>query len=271
MPRRRCSRTCWCRTTAITCRSTGRAKSTRGRVDLDRSTLCGWVGRTAWLGFSGFLQADGYAGFEALYERCTADLRTNKAITEVACWAHCRRKFFDVWDGKKSPVAKQAIERIATFYAIETKARFAPPAEWLAHRADTIPLLGAFFAWAETTERKLWARSALAEALRYMIKRRTALMRYASDARLEADNNIAENAIRCIALGRRNWLFAGSNTGGERAAAKYSIPQTAKLNDANPEAYLADTLAKIAAGHPINRIDQLMPWQYQRGDSPADP
>ena len=93
----------------------------------------------------------------------------------------------------------------------------------MAHRTAAIPLLNAFFAWAQTTERKLSARSALAEALRYMIKRRTALTRFATDARLEADNNIAENAIRCIALGRRNWLFAGSNTGGERAAAMYSI------------------------------------------------
>ena len=103
----------------------------------------------------------------------------------------------------------------------------------------------------------------LAEALRYIIKRRTALTRFATDARLEADNNIAENAIRCIALGRRNWLFAGSHSGGERAAAMYSILQTAKLNGVNPEAYLTDTLAKIAAGHPINRISELMPWAFQ--------
>ena len=109
----------------------------------------------------------------------------------------------------------------------------------------------------------------LAEALRYIIKRRVALTRFATDARLEADNNIAENAIRPIALGRRNWLFAGSNTGGERAAALYSILQTAKLNNLNPEAYLADTLARIAAGHPINRIDELMPWAHQRAEAPA--
>jgi hypothetical protein len=97
--------------------------------------------------------------------------------------------------------------------------------------------------------------------LRYTIKRRTALTRFATDPRLEADNNIAENAIRCIALGRRNWLFAGSNSGGERAAAMYSILQTAKLNGVNPEAYLTDTLVRIADGHPINRIAELMPWR----------
>src|ERR1700761_1530259 len=94
-------------------------------------------------------------------------------------------------------------------------------------------------------------------------KRRTALSRFATDARLEADNNIAENAIRCIALGRRNWLFAGSHSGGERAAAMYSILQTAKLNGVNPQAYLTDILARIAAGHPISRIAELMPWAFQ--------
>ena len=115
-------------------------------------------------------------------------------------------------------------------------------------------MLDAFFTWA--AERKLSARSELAEALRYIIKRRTALTRFATDARLEPDNNIAENAIRCIALGRRNWLFAGSHSGGERAAAMYSILQTAKLNGVNPGPYLTDILAKIAAGHPISRISE---------------
>jgi hypothetical protein len=220
--------------------------------------------------FTGFLQADAYAGFEALYDQRRRTPGT-MAITEVACWAHCRRKIFEVWETTKSPVAKAGLDKIALVYAIEEKARFAPPDERLAHRADTIPLIDAFFAWAETTERKLSARSGLAEALRYMLKRRTALCRFATDARLEADNNIAENAIRPIALGRRNWLFAGSNTGGERAASMYSILQTAKLNDLNPEAYLADTLARIAAGHPINRIDELMPWGYQRPHTPAAP
>ena len=120
-----------------------------------------------------------------------------------------------------------------------------------------------FFTWAQLAERKLSARSQLAEALRYIIKRRTALTRFAIDPRLEADNNIAENAIRSIALGRRNWLFAGSHSGGQRAAAMYSILQTAKLNGINPEAYLTDIFSRIAAGHPINRISELMPWAFQ--------
>src|SRR5580693_497678 len=215
--------------------------------------------------FRGFLQADGYSGFAALYEPRQAgpEAAATAAITEVACWSHCRRKIFDVWETTKSSVAKAALDQIAELYLIEDKARFAPPAERLAHRAAAIPVLDAFFAWAQATERKLSARSALAEALRYTIKRRNALTRFATDARLEPDNNIAENAMRGIALGRRNWLFAGSDAGGDRAAAMYSILQTAKLNDVNPQAYLTDTLARIADGHPINRISELMPWAYQ--------
>jgi transposase len=219
--------------------------------------------------FRGFLQADGYSGFAALYEPQPAapGAAVTPAIIEVACWAHCRRKIFDVWVATKSAVAKAALDQIAELYIIEDKARFAPPAERLEHRAAAIPLLDAFFAWAVATERKLSAHSELAEALRYTIKRRVALTRYATDARLEPDNNIAENAIRGIALGRRNWLFAGSDEGGKRAAAMYSILQTCKLNRVNPEAYLTDTLARIADGHPINRIAELMPWACQPSTS----
>jgi transposase len=221
--------------------------------------------------FTGFLQADAYSGFAALYEPRHAGpgLPPLPALTEVACWSHSRRAIFDVWQSTKSTVAKVALDRIAEFYVIEDQARFAPPEERMAHRAATIPLLDAFFTWAQAAERRLSARSELAEALRYIIKRRIALTRFATDARLEADNNIAENAIRCIALGRRNWLFAGSHSGGERAAAMYSILQTAKLNGVNPQAYLTDTLTRIAAGHLISRIAELMPWAFQ--STPPDP
>jgi len=194
-----------------------------------------------------------YAGFQQLYE--------DGSIVEVACWAHCRRKFFDVWDAKKSPVAKEALDRIAAVYAIEAKARFAPPAERVVHRAETAPLLDAFFAWVEAVLARLSAKSALAEAFRYILKRRVALSRFVTDGRLEADNNIAENAMRIIAVGRKNYLFAGSDSGGERAALIYTIVQTATLNALNPEAYLKDILTRIADGHPINRISELVPWR----------
>ena len=211
--------------------------------------------------FNGFLQADGYAGFEALYDPAADPARpTNTGIIEVACWAHCRRKFYEVWDSKKSPVAKEAIDRIATFYAIEAKARFAPPAERLTHRAETASLLASFFDWATEVVTRLSAKSELAAAFRYTLKRQTALSRFLADARLEIDNNIAENAIRGVALGRKNYLFAGSDAGGERAASIYTIMQTAKLNSANPEAYLRNTITSIAEGHPMTRIGELMPW-----------
>jgi transposase len=208
--------------------------------------------------FSGLLQADGYAGFEALYG---AKRTAPGPITEVACWAHCRRGFFDEWEHRKSAVAKEALDRIGAIYVIEAKAAFAPAAERVAIRTQTAPLVDAFFAWAEATVVKLSAKSALATAFRYAINRREALSRFVTDGRLEIDNNIAENGMRIIALGRKNYLFAGSDTGGHRAAAIYTIVQTAKLNGVNPEAYLKDTLARIAEGHPINQIDQLMPWQ----------
>ena len=218
--------------------------------------------------FTGLLQADGYAGFEGLYNPA----RTKPGpITEVACWAHCRRKFFDVWEATKSPVAKEALDRIAAVYAIEDMARFAPTAERVEHRRETAPLLDKFFDWAKATVGKLSGKLELAKAFRYTIDRREALTRFVTDGRLEVDNNVAENAMRGIALGRKNYLFCGSNAGGERAASIYTLVATAKLNGLNPEAYLRDILAKIADGHPINRIEELVPWRMIPAASTSPP
>jgi transposase len=149
--------------------------------------------------FTGFLQADGYAGFEGLYNPA----RTKPGpIVEVACWAHCRRKFYDVWEATKSPVAKEALDQIAAVYAIEEKARFAPAAERVKHRRETAPLLDKFFDWGKATVGKLSGKLELAKAFRYTIDRREALTRFVTDGRLEADNNVAENAMRGVALGR---------------------------------------------------------------------
>jgi len=178
----------------------------------------------------------------------------------VACWAHTRRGFFDDWEQHKSPTAKQALDRIAAIYAIEARAAFAPIGERIERRRELAPLLDAFFAWANATVAKLSAKANLAEAFRYAINRREALSRFVTDGRLEIDNNIAENAMRCIAVGRKNYLFAGSDTGGERAASIYTLVRTAKLNGLNPETYLRDVLTKIAEGHTINKIDALLPW-----------
>jgi hypothetical protein len=158
-------------------------------------------------------------------------------------------------------VAHEALERIAAIYLIEEKARGLPVLERVALRMQTAPVLEALFTWLETTLGKLSAKSDLAVAFRYMLKRRKELSLFVTDGRLEADNNIAENAMRAIAVGRKNYLFAGSDKGGERAAAIYTLVQTARLNGVNPEAWLTDILTKIAAGHPINRIDELLPWR----------
>ena len=207
--------------------------------------------------FAGLLQADGYAGFEKLY---TPTRSKPGPITEVAWWAHTRRGFFDEWEHHKSATAKQAIDRIAAIYAIEARAVLAPASERVELRREAATVVEAFFDWAKTMAVKLSTKSSLAGAFNYAINRREALSRFITDGRLEVDNNIAENVMRCIALGRKNYPFAGSDIGGERAASIYTIVQTSKLNGVNPEAYLRDTLTKIADGHPINRVDDLMPW-----------
>ena len=182
-------------------------------------------------------------------------------ITEVACWAHAAGGSSTSGSiGNRRSPGRRSIGS-PPLYVIEAKASFVPAAEQVAIRTQTAPLLAAFFAWAEATVAKLSAKSALAKAFRYAINRRKALSRFVTDGRLEIDNNIAENGMPIIALGRKNFLFAGSDTGGDRAAAIRTLVQTAKLNDVNPETYLKHTLTQIAEGHPINKIDQLMPWQ----------
>ena len=202
--------------------------------------------------FTGVLQADAYAGFSKLYE--------SGRITEAACWAHVRRKFFDLFEANQSPVAAQALERIGALYAIEEQIRGRPQDERRAVRqAHSRPLLDALHDWLQQTLATLSQKSATAKAIRYALSRWEALGRYCDDGRVEIDNNAAERALRCVALGRKNFLFAGSDAGGERAAAIYSLLGTAKLNGFNPEAYLREVLTHIAE-YPITRIAELLPW-----------
>jgi len=202
--------------------------------------------------FTGILQADGYAGFSKLYD--------GGRVLEAACWAHVRRKFVDLHELHQSPVAAQALDRIGELYGIEREIHGHHPAARCAVRSErSRPLLHELHLWLQQTITTLSQKSATAKAIRYALSRWEALTRYCDDGRIEIDNNAAERALRCVALGRKNYLFAGSDAGGERAAAIYSLLGTAKLNRVNPEAYLREVLARIAE-HPITRIDELLPW-----------
>jgi transposase len=202
--------------------------------------------------FKGILQADGYAGFDQIYEA--------GHIQEAACWAHARRKFYDIQVAHKSAVAAEALERIGALYAIEKEIHGRSPEERREVRnTRSRPLLESLKQWLEETLGKLSRKSDTALAVRYALGRWEALLRYCDDGGLEIDNNAAERSLRAVALGRKNFLFAGSDRGGESAAAIYSLIGTAKLNGINPESYLRNVLSRIAE-HPINRIEELLPW-----------
>ncbi|MCB1881341.1 MAG: IS66 family transposase [Gammaproteobacteria bacterium] len=211
--------------------------------------------------YRGILHADGYTGFNQLY--------ASGSITEAACWAHVRRKFYDIVQANASPVAAEAIERIAALYAIEKEIRAKPPDYRRAIReARAGPLLAELKIWLQKQLSMVSAKSSLAQAIGYALSRWTALTRYLCVGRIEIDNNAAERSLRAVALGRKNYLFAGSDAGGERAALIYSLIGTARLNQINPQDYLAYVIERIA-DHPINRVDELLPWHVAAALAPC--
>lgn len=208
--------------------------------------------------FSGFLQADAYAGFERLYDPD----RKPGPITPVACWAHARRKLHDVFQADPSSAAAEGLRMIRDLYGVERGIVQDPHDD--RRKARKLSKLTAldFFAWVDDVLGQVSARTPLAGALRYAVRLKPALLAYTGDGRLEIDNNLAENALRGIAVGRKNWMFAGADCGGERAAAMYSLLETAKLNGVNPQHWLTDVLDRIGQGHPINRLGELLPWSW---------
>lgn len=204
--------------------------------------------------YKGWMHADGYAGFEELYR--------SGRVTEVACMAHIRRKFVDVHKSQGSAIAEEAIRRIADLYAVEKEARGRPPDERVRIRqAKARPVFDDLEAWLPDQLRKISGKTPLAAAIRYAVNRLKRLRPWLDHGILEIDNNTAERAMRGIAIGRKNWLFAGSEGGGRSAAIAYTLIETAKLNGVDPQAWLADTLDRIA-DHKINKIDELLPWRY---------
>ena len=181
-------------------------------------------------------------------------------MTEAACWAHARRKFFDVHAATQSPLALEALQRIAAIYAIEDQIRGRPPEVRLRVRqAQSAPLFANLRTWLQQTLTRVSGKTPIAGAIRYMLTRWTAVTLILRDGRACIDNNAAERAMRPIPLGRKNWLHAGSDAGGERAAAILSLTETAKLNMLDPEDYLRQVLERIA-DHPVNRVHELLPW-----------
>lgn len=202
--------------------------------------------------FAGVLQADAFAGYAELY--------LDGRVQEAACMAHARRKIHDLHAVRPNAVTEEALRRIGALYKVEEQIRGKPPDERRnVRQARAVPLLDDMKRWFEVTLTTLSAKSDTTKAIRYALNRWPALVYYCGDGRAEIDHLIAERALRGVALGRRNYMFAGADSGGERAAAMYSLIGTARMNGLDPEAYLAYVLERIA-NHPINRIDELLPW-----------
>ena len=210
--------------------------------------------------YAAILQADAYAGYNDLY----APGRTPGPITEAACWAHGRRKFYVLAETAKAPIALQAVRRIDAIFDVERSINSLSPEQRLATRREqVVPLVAELETWMRAERARLSRHNDISRAMDYMLRRWPAFTRFLDDGRICLTNNAAERALRGVAIGRKSWLFCGSDRGGERAAAMYSLIVTAKLNDVDPRAWLADVLRRIA-DHPAQRLDELLPWNWAR-------
>jgi transposase len=208
--------------------------------------------------YAGLMQADAYAGFNRLYEAN----RKPGLIVEVACWAHGRRKFFDLARINKAPIATEAVERIDALFAIEREINGLTRQERVqARHQRSRPLVNALESWLREQRARVSKNSETGKAIDYSLKRWAALARFLDDGRLCMSNNAAERELRAVAVGRRNWTFAGSDEGGRRAAAAYTLISTAKLNGIDPQAWLADILARVL-DYPAKRIGDFLPWNW---------
>jgi len=218
--------------------------------------------------YTGILQADAYAGYNRLYEAG----RKPGPITEASCWAHGRRKLFELADVAAkargtlaviAPLAFEAVKRIDAIFDIEREINGRSIDQRVAVRQERVaPLVSELETWMRQEYGKLSRHSDVAKAMNYMLSRWQTFTRFLDDGRICITNNAAERALRGIALGRKSWLFAGSDRGGERAAVMYTLIQTARLNDVDPQAWLADVLARIN-DHNIQKLDQLLPWNWK--------
>ena len=207
----------------------------------------------------GILQADGYKGYGKLYAPGADGIAQ---FREAACWAHLRRDFHDLWVGAKSQIAREALDRIGAIYDIEAQITGqSAQARLTARQLHSKPKVEAFHAWAQAQLTKIPAKSDLANAFRYALTRWPAFCLFLEDGRVAIDNNSAERALKPIGIGRKNWLFAGADTGAETLARAMTIIETAKMNGLDPQAYLADVIERIN-DHKINRLDELLPWNW---------
>jgi transposase len=210
--------------------------------------------------YAGLMQADAYAGFNRLYEA----RRKPGPIIEAACWSHARRKLYELAQLKQAPIAIEAVKRIDALFAIEREINGASAEHRLAVREErSLPLVAALQTYLHEQRARLSGKSETARAIDYSLKRWPALTRFLDDGRLCLSNNAAERALRSIAVGRHNWTFAGSDEGGHRAAAIYTLVETAKLNGIDPRAWLADMLSRLP-DHPAKKIDALLPWNWKQ-------